>query len=194
MVKFSYLKNISFCIILIIFLNSIHFNLCKSINEKLSNDRVVNDFDKDNIRPDERTDDTDKIMEEIQAARDKKERMEIESQEKKIYVIALGVLSGIFLILIIIYSIFKCYLFCLSKRNEGTPLRRIRISKLGQVYVEENFDATKSAVYENDEINNANTNDKNDAPTCFDINKNEQTFNPENYTENNQFYKPVDNN
>ena len=83
MVKFSYFKNISFCIILILFLNSIHFNLCISINEKLSNDKVVNDFDKDNIRPDEKTDDTDKIMEEIQAARDKKERMEIESQKKK---------------------------------------------------------------------------------------------------------------
>ena len=104
MVKFSYFKNISFCIILIIFLNSIHFNLCKSINEKLSND-------KDNIRPDERTDDTDKIMEEIQAARDKKERMEIESQEKKIYVIALGVLSGIFLIFLHLHF----FLFLLYK-------------------------------------------------------------------------------
>ena len=56
---------------------------------------------------------SDDLMEEIQATREKKDSLEIECQQKKIYVIALGVLSGIFMLLIIIYSIFKCYMFCL---------------------------------------------------------------------------------
>ena len=33
--------------------------------------------------------------------------------------------------------------------------------------------------------------DKNDAPTCFSVNKNNNnTFNPDNYDENNNYYKP----
>ena len=136
---------------------------------------------------------SDDLMEEIQATREKKDSLEIECQQKKIYVIALGVLSGIFMLLIIIYSIFKCYMFLLARKDQSTPFRRIRISKLGQVYLEENFDLNKSEINENNNAPkdmNVNNNDKNDAPTCFSVNKNQNTFNPDNCDENNNYYKP----
>ena len=136
---------------------------------------------------------SDDLMEEIQATREKKDSLEIECQKKKIYVIALGVLSGIFMLLIIIYSIFKCYMFLLARKDQSTPFRRIRISKLGQVYLEENFDLNKSEINENNDNPknmNVNDNDKNDAPTCFSANKNQNTFNPDNCDENNNYYKP----
>ena len=136
---------------------------------------------------------SDDLMEEIQATREKKDSLEIECQQKKIYVIALGVLSGIFMLLIIIYSIFKCYMFLLARKDQSTPFRRIRISKLGQVYLEENFDLNKSEINENNDNPknmNVNDNDKNDAPTCFSANKNQNTFNPDNCDENNNYYKP----
>jgi hypothetical protein len=136
---------------------------------------------------------SDDLMEEIQATREKKDSLEIECQQKKIYVIALGVLSGIFMLLIIIYSIFKCYMFLLARKDQSTPFRRIRISKLGQVYLEENFDLNKSEINENNDNPknmSVNDNDKNDAPTCFIANKNQNTFNPDNCDENNNYYKP----
>ena len=136
---------------------------------------------------------SDDLMEEIQATREKKDSLEIECQQKKIYVIALGVLSGIFMLLIIIYSIFKCYMFLLARKDQSTPFRRIRISKLGQVYLEENFDLNKSEINENNDNPknmSVNDNDKNDAPTCFSTNKNQNTFNPDNCDENNNYYKP----
>ena len=136
---------------------------------------------------------SDDLMEEIQATREKKDSLEIECQQKKIYVIALGVLSGIFMLLIIIYSIFKCYMFLLARKDQSTPFRRIRISKLGQVYLEENFDLNKSEINENNDNPknmSVNDNDKNDAPTCFSANKNQNTFNPDNCDENNNYYKP----
>ena len=133
----------------------------------------------------------DGLMEAIQAAREKKDKMEIECQQKKIYVIALGVLSVIFLILLIIYGILKCYIFCISPKVNNTPFRRIRISKLGQVYLEENFDLNKSDINNNeDNLNNGDNNDKNDAPTCFSVDKNKNTFNPDNYNENESYNKP----
>ncbi len=136
---------------------------------------------------------SDDLMEEIQATREKKDSLEIECQQKKIYVIALGVLSGIFMLLIIIYSIFKCYMFLLARKDQSTPFRRIRISKLGQVYLEEKFDLNKSEINENNDNSknmSVNDNDKNDAPTCFSANKNQNTFNPDNCDENNNYYKP----
>jgi hypothetical protein len=136
---------------------------------------------------------SDDLMEEIQATREKKDSLEIECQQKKIYVIALGVLSGIFMLLIIIYSIFKCYMFLLARKDQSTPFRRIRISKLGQVYLEENFNLNKSEINENNDNPknmSVNDNDKNDAPTCFSANKNQNTFNPDNCDENNNYYKP----
>ena len=136
---------------------------------------------------------SDDLMEEIEATREKKDSLEIECQQKKIYVIALGVLSGIFMLLIIIYSIFKCYMFLLARKDQSTPFRRIRISKLGQVYLEENFDLNKSEINENNDNPknmSVNDNDKNDAPTCFSANKNQNTFNPDNCDENNNYYKP----
>ena len=136
---------------------------------------------------------SDDLMEEIQANRKKKDSLEIECKKKKIYVIALGVLSGIFMLLIIIYSIFKCYMFLLARKDQSTPFRRIRISKLGQVYLEENFDLNKSEINENNDNPknmSVNDNDKNDAPTCFSANKNQNTFNPDNCDENNNYYKP----
>ena len=136
---------------------------------------------------------SDDLMEEIEATREKKDSLEIECQQKKIYVIALGVLSGIFMLLIIIYSIFKCYMFLLARKDQSTPFRRIRISKLGQVYLEEKFDLNKSEINENNDNSknmSVNDNDKNDAPTCFSANKNQNTFNPDNCDENNNYYKP----
>ena len=134
----------------------------------------------------------DGLMEEIMAAREKKDQAEIECQQKKIYVIALGILSGIFFLLIIIYCIFKCYMFLLSRKEQNTPFRRIRISKLGQVYLEENFDLNKNEMSENNnnsKVMNVNNYDKNDAPTCFSVKK-QNTFDPDNCDENNNYYKP----
>ena len=132
------------------------------------------------------------LMEEISAARQKKDEAEIECQQKKIYVIALGVLSGVFLLLIIIYCIFKCYMFFLARKERNTPFRRIRISKLGQVYLEENFDLNKNDMNENSNSKdiNVNNNDKNDAPSCFNVSQDRNTFNPDNCDENNNYYKP----
>ena len=78
--------------------------------------------------PDDRTDFTpEEIRKRIEEAEERKEEIEIQCQQKRIYAIALGVLSIFFLVLISIYTIFKCYLFCSSR----TPL--VRISKIGEV-------------------------------------------------------------
>ena len=201
MSKFKALNNIHIFIILFILFLLISLSSNERINEIMDINNI-NDFDtferpnnfeensyepKSDIPPDE------DLMEEIQATREKKDSLEIECQQKKIYVIALGVLSGIFLLLIIIYSIFKCYMFLLARKDQNTPFRRIRISKLGQVYLEENFDLNKSETNENNndpKDMNVNNNDKNDAPTCFSVNKNQNTFNPDNCDENNNYYKP----
>ena len=201
MSKFKALNNIYIFIILFILFLLIPLSSNERINEIMDINNI-NDFDtferpnnfeensyepKSDIPPDE------DLMEEIQATREKKDSLEIECQQKKIYVIALGVLSGIFLLLIIIYSIFKCYMFLLARKDQNTPFRRIRISKLGQVYLEENFDLNKSETNENNndpKDMNVNNNDKNDAPTCFSVNKNQNTFNPDNCDENNNYYKP----
>jgi len=201
MSKFKALNNIYIFIILFILFLLIPLSSNERINDIMDINNI-NDFDtfkrpnnfeensyepKSDIPPDE------DLMEEIQATREKKDSLEIECQQKKIYVIALGVLSGIFLLLIIIYSIFKCYMFLLARKDQNTPFRRIRISKLGQVYLEENFDLNKSETNENNNAPkdmNVNNNDKNDAPTCFSVNKNQNTFNPDNCDENNNYYKP----
>ena len=169
MVSNSHSKNLTFFIIstLLILLSFV------------SNNTIITEFDKNinenegiNIS-DQKSDgppDDEGLREEIEAARKQKDNAEIECQQKKIYVIALGVLSGILLLLLIIYSLFKCYIFCLSRKERSTPFRRIRISKLGQVYLEENFDLNKSEVNENNNnFNSNNVNDKNDAPTCFSV-------------------------
>ena len=176
-----------------------------SSNEKISEIMEINNingfdifegpYNSDDNGYDPRSDipPSDDLMEEIQATREKKDSLEIECQQKKIYVIALGVLSGIFMLLIIIYSIFKCYMFLLARKDQSTPFRRIRISKLGQVYLEENFNLNKSEINENNDNPknmSVNDNDKNDAPTCFSANKNQNTFNPDNCDENNNYYKP----
>ena len=176
-----------------------------SLNEKINEIMEINNingfdifegpYNSDDNGYDPRSDipPSDDLMEEIQATREKKDSLEIECQQKKIYVIALGVLSGIFMLLIIIYSIFKCYMFLLARKDQSTPFRRIRISKLGQVYLEENFDLNKSEINENNDNSknmSVNDNDKNDAPTCFSANKNQNTFNPDNCDENNNYYKP----
>ena len=185
--------NISFFLIFFLLILFIPFTYNKQlyaedINKYDSNNREQNDgWDtSSDVTP---TDDG--LMEAIQAAREKKDKMEIECQQKKIYVIALGVLSVIFLILLIIYGILKCYIFCISPKVNNTPFRRIRISKLGQVYLEENFDLNKSDINNNeDNLNNGDNNDKNDAPTCFSVDKNKNTFNPDNYNENESYNKP----
>ena len=176
-----------------------------SLNEKINEIMEINNmngfdifegpYNSDDNGYDPRSDipPSDDLMEEIEATREKKDSLEIECQQKKIYVIALGVLSGIFMLLIIIYSIFKCYMFLLARKDQSTPFRRIRISKLGQVYLEEKFDLNKSEINENNDNSknmSVNDNDKNDAPTCFSANKNQNTFNPDNCDENNNYYKP----
>ena len=151
-----------------------------SLNEKINEIMEINNmngfdifegpYNSDDNGYDPRSDipPSDDLMEEIEATREKKDSLEIECQQKKIYVIALGVLSGIFMLLIIIYSIFKCYMFLLARKDQSTPFRRIRISKLGQVYLEEKFDLNKSEINENNDNSknmSVNDNDKNDAPT-----------------------------
>ena len=174
---------------LFIILTSLILLILSSSNEQINEIMTDNGFEpRSDVPPSD-----DSLMEEIQATREKKDSLEIECQQKKIYVIALSVLSGIFLLLIIIYSIFKCYMFLLARKDQNTPFRRIRISKLGQVYLEENFDLNKSEIKENNnnpKDMNINNNDNNDAPTCFSVNKNQNTFNPDNCDENNNYYKP----
>ena len=163
---------------------------CENIKKPISKEQ--NYFNYKNFAP---PSDVQNLEKEIQAARDKKDQAEIKCQEKKIYVISLGVLSGIFLLILIIYSIFKCYLFCLSRNEKNSALGRIRISKLGKFYLEESFDLNKNKENEknnDDNLGNSKNMDKNDAPTCFSVNKNNNnnTFNPDNYDENNNYYKP----
>ena len=199
MVKNKYQKNINLLIIFSIFLFLLPICYNKQIvehkkkyNNKSSeihapSDRKTDDPDRKTDDPERRTDIPEELIQEIEAAKIHKNDLEIESQQKKIYVIALAVLSAIFLILLIIYSIFKCYLFCLLNKESTTPYRRIRMSKLGQVYLEENFVPNKS------EINNDNNENNNDAPTCFSVNQKKGTFDPDNFEESNNFYKPVNN-
>ena len=185
--------NISFFLIFFLLILFIPFTYNKQLYAPITIKDDINNIEQNNgwdtssdVPP---TDDG--LIEAIQAAREKKDKMEIECQQKKIYVIALGVLSVIFLILLIIYGILKCYIFCISPKVNNTPFRRIRISKLGQVYLEENFDLNKSDINNNeDNLNNGDNNDKNDAPTCFSIDKNKNTFNPDNYNENESYNKP----
>ena len=193
MVPDKYTINISFFLIFFLLILFIPFTYNKQLYAPITIKDDINNIEQNDgwdtssdVPP---TDDG--LMEAIQAAREKKDKMEIECQQKKIYVIALGVLSVIFLILLIIYGILKCYIFCISPKVNNTPFRRIRISKLGQVYLEENFDLNKSDINNNEEnLNNGDNNDKNDAPTCFSVDKNKNTFNPDNYNENESYNKP----
>ena len=193
MVSNKYTINISFFLIFFLLILFIPFTYNKQLYVHVTIKDDINNIEKgdgwdtsSDVPP---TDDG--LIEAIQAAREKKDKMEIECQQKKIYVIALGVLSVIFLILLIIYGILKCYIFCISPKVNNTPFRRIRISKLGQVYLEENFDLNKSDINNNeDNLNDGDNNDKNDAPTCFSVDKNKNTFNPDNYNENESYNKP----
>ena len=199
MVKNKYQKNINLLIIFSIFLFLLPICYNKQIvehkkkyNNKSSEIHAPSDRKTDD--PERRTDIPEELIQEIEAAKIHKNDLEIESQQKKIYVIALAVLSAIFLILLIIYSIFKCYLFCLLNKESTTPYRRIRISKLGQVYLEENFVPNKSEINnDNSTVNNDNNENGNDAPTCFSVNQKKGTFDPDNFEESNNFYKPVNN-
>ena len=206
MVKNKYQKNINLLIIFSIFLFLLPICYNKQIvehkkkyNNKSSkihapSDRKTDDPDRKKDDPERRTDIPEELIQEIEAAKIHKNDLEIESQQKKIYVIALAVLSAIFLILLIIYPIFKCYLFCLLNKESTTPYRRIRISKLGQVYLEENFVPNKSEINnDNSTVNNDNNENNNDAPTCFSVNQKKGTFDPDNFEESNNFYKPVNN-
>ena len=165
------------------------------IQKDIINNAEKNKENKKNDKSDEPPPTDDNLIEEIQAAMEKRDKIEIECQQKKIYVIALGILSGIFLTLLIIYGTFKCYIFCLSNKENNTSFRRIRISKLGQVYLEDNFDLNKTETKENNNSNNNlinenENNDNNDAPTCFSVNKKQNTFNPDNYDDNIDYNKP----
>ena len=202
MVKNKYQKNINLLIIFSIFLFILPICYNKQIIEHNKNrneihspsDGKADDPDRKTDDPERRTDIPEELIQEIEAAKIHKNDLEIESQQKKIYVIALAVLSSIFLILLIIYSIFKCYLFCLLNKESTTPYRRIRISKLGQVYLEENFVPNKSEINnDNSTVNNDNNENNNDAPTCFSVNQKKGTFDPDNFEESNNFYKPVNN-
>ena len=150
--------------------------------------------DKDSSSPTDRGGETDKIMEEIQEAKDKKDQLEIESQQKKIYVIALGILSGVFLILILIYSCFKCYMFCISSKRNDIQFQRIGVSRLGEVYLNDNYNIKKTVVNDTINMNSEVYNDKNEAPTCFGVTPQQTTFNPENLEDSNKYYKPMENN
>ena len=111
--------------------------------------------------PDDRTDFTpEEIRKRIEEAEERKEEIEIQCQQKRIYAIALGVLSIFFLVLISIYTIFKCYLFCSSR----TPL--VRISKIGEVYMDEKYNMNKMRFTENSDDYNI-PDDNNEAPTCI---------------------------
>ena len=202
MVKNKYQKNINLLIIFSIFLFILPICYNKQIIEHNKNrneihspsDGKADDPDRKTDDPERRTDIPEELIQEIEAAKIHKNDLEIESQQKKIYVIALAVLSAIFLILLIIYSIFKCYLFCLLNKESTTPYRRIRISKLGQVYLEENFVPNKSEINnDNSTVNNDINENNNDAPTCFSVNQKKGTFDPDNFEESNNFYKPVNN-
>ena len=166
--------------------------------------KQMNDFENKNPyykynRPDRRTDDPEQrtieeLKAEIELRQNEKNELEINCQKKKIYAIALGVLSGIFLILIIIFAIFKCYLFCDTKKESKTPYRRIRISRLGQVFLEESLAQEKSEIKDNSFVNNENININNSvAPTCFSVSQKTSTFDPNNFEENNNYFKPVNN-
>ena len=123
----------------------------------------------------------DKILD----AREKKEKLEIDNQKKKIYVMALGILIGIFLLLIMIYTIFKCYLFCILRNELNGTNKRIRISRIGEVFIEENSDLNSSYTRNTNNINSdnySNHNNSNDAPSCLNTNNSRgNTFNPDNY-------------
>ena len=182
--------NINFLIILFFIFFKIPFTSCEYLKEQITKDKNFKDIKKEQnyfnnknfIPPPD-----DNLMKEIQETRNKKNELEIKCQEKKIYVISLGVLSGIFLFILIVYCIFKCYIFCLSRNARDS----LRMSKLDQVYLEDSFDLNKSKINEknnNDNLENVNNIDKNDAPTCFSVIKNNNTFNPDKYDDENNNY------
>ena len=182
--------------ILFIIVSILLFLLPICCNKQMTDFENKNPYNKF-IRPDKKSDEPDpRTIEELKAEIDQKQieknELEINCQKKKIYAIALGILSGIFLILIIIFAIFKCYLFCEAKKESKTPYRRIRISRLGQVYLEESLAQEKSEIKENSFVNNENININNsDAPTCFSVSKKTSTFDPNNFEDNNNYFKPV---
>ena len=185
--KFKSYINLRIFFIISILLIMIPFGFNKKVKK-------YNYKEKNPPAPTDRSDDPDKIMNEIQEAREKKDQLEIESQQKKIYVIALAVLSGVFLIIIIIYSCFKCYMICITTKRNNNQFQRIGVSRLGEVYLEENYNITKTVANDNNSMNNEFVNDKNEAPTCFGVTQQQTTFNPENLEDSNKFYKPMENN
>ena len=163
MVPINFIRIHLFNIFFILFL--INIALSKP-QEKYNTNIILNSKPLNNIIdpdpfPDDKTDFTpDDIRKRIEEAEERKEEIEIQCQQKRIYAIALGVLSIFFLLLISIYTIFKCYLFCSSR----TPL--VRISKIGEVYIDENYNMNKMRFTENNDDNNIPT-DNNEAPTCI---------------------------
>ena len=173
-------------IILIILLiqNSNNKSINKNnINKNLKNESI-NIF---NPGPEGGSDFPDDLRERIMEAQRQKEEIELDCQEKKIYVITLSILFAFFLLLILIYTLFKCYLFCTS-RNQI-----IRISKLGEVYLDEKYNMSNlrlaednnNNLFREDNFNNIDNN--NDAPSCITSNKYKSrggTFNPNEYKDN----------
>ena len=196
MVKNKSQKNLNLIIILSILLFLLSLFTCNKMIEHKNKNK---DFEYN--LPDKKTDKPDKksqILDQILEAKNEKNIKEIERQKKRIYAISLGVFSLVFLILIIIFVIFKCYIFCNAKKQIATPYKKIRKSKLGQVYVDENLYTEKSEIKDasvvNSEINNDNTTDNNnDAPSCFSVSQKFSTFDPNNYEESNDYYKPMNN-
>ena len=117
MVKNKYQKNINLLIIFSIFLFLLPICYNKQIVEHKKNynnksseihapsGRKTDDPDRKTDDPERRTDIPEELIQEIEAAKIHKNDLEIESQQKKIYVIALAVLSAIFFILQIYINI-----------------------------------------------------------------------------------------
>ena len=196
MVKNKPRKNLNLIIILSILLFLLSICTCNRTIETKNKNKIIeyNPSDKKTDKPDKKSE----IMKQIYEAKSEKNTKEIELQKKKIYVISLAVLSSVFLILIIIFVIFKCYIFCNSRKQGNISYRNMRISKLGQVSFENNLCGEKSEIKDtsviNSEINNDNTTDNNnDAPSCFTVSQKFSTFDPNNYDDINDFYKPMNN-
>ena len=196
MVKNKPRKNLNLIIILSILLFLLSICTCNKTIETKNKNKIIeyNSSDKKTDKPDKKSE----IMKQIYEAKSEKNAKEIELQKKKIYVISLAVLSSVFLILIIIFVIFKCYIFCNSKKQGNISYRNMRISKLGQVSFENNLYGEKSEIKDistvNSEINNDNTTDNNnDAPSCFTVSQKFSTFDPNNYDDSNDYYKPMNN-
>lgn len=171
-------------------------NIRKIINEDKDDGDYTDDIDDKEKDPKNKEWEDEKMKEEIKnltdglnSLRSQKSEQDREIAKATLYLVLLSILAFILLLVIIIYSSIKCYILCSSARNVDNLISRMSLNHLGEVYIDVNDDEKFK------QSSNYNSAMNYDAPISADSGseKNNRTFNPENFVsseEDKKLYRP----